>query len=115
MSEGWRRSGGPLVGARSHRKINTIRDSGRLKMPEGLSRSVGRGQGCYHAALAALDVTFEGAADDLARAQPDREREREHDASEEDAECESHDGPANLQMVQHHGRGQHQHQPLYSE
>ena len=57
-------------------------------------------------------VALERAADQIAGAKPNRQREGQDDASEEDAEGQLDNVSAHLKMIEHHGRGEHQHQPL---
>src|SRR5471032_831431 len=58
---------------------------------------------------------FDGAADEIARAEADGQRECEDDASEENAEGEFDDDASDLKMVDCHRCGKHQHQPFDAE
>src|SRR5712675_1360666 len=60
-------------------------------------------------------AAFERAADDVAGAETDGEGERKDDAAEEYAEGECDDGAADLQVVEHHGGGEDQDEPLDAE
>jgi len=60
-------------------------------------------------------VAFERTADQIAGAKTNGESERENDPSEEDSEGQLNDFAANLEMVEGHGGGKHEHQPLDAE
>ena len=83
-------------------------------MPNRLGRSCpalrnGRG------GAAMLPMTLKRAADHIPGAKPDRQGECENNASEQDAECQLHNISAHFKMIEHHGRGEHQHQPLNAQ
>lgn len=82
-------------------------------MPDGIFGTGGWSRRGLAAALAGvLGVTFERATDEVARAQTHSESEREDDAAEEDAKGQLNDDSADLQMVERHGAGKHEHEPL---
>src|SRR5260370_340394 len=60
-------------------------------------------------------AAFERAADDVAGAEADGEGEGEDDAAEEDAEGELEDGAADLEVVEDHGGGEDEDEPLDAE
>ena len=60
-------------------------------------------------------MAFERPAYEIARTQSHRERKRKHDSSEQNAEGQLDYVAADLEMIENHGRSQHQHQPLDSE
>lgn len=59
-----------------------------------------------------LHGLFDGAADEVAGAEADGQSEREDDSAEEDSEGEFDDGAADLQVIERHGGGEDQNQPL---
>ncbi len=58
---------------------------------------------------------FEGAADDIAGAETHSQRQRENDAAEEDAEGELDDGAADAEVIEDHGTGKGEDEPLDAE
>jgi hypothetical protein len=58
---------------------------------------------------------LEGAADEVAGAEADGEREGEDDAAEEDSEGEFDDHAADFEVVEDHGGGEDENQPLDAE
>src|SRR4051794_20118729 len=60
----------------------------------------------------AVDILFEGPADDLFGAEANSEREREDDSAEEDSEGEIDDSSPDLKVVEDHGGRQHQDEPF---
>ena len=67
------------------------------------------------AGIGLVDVFSERAADQVAGAEADGQGESEDDAAEEDSEGEVDDGAADLEVVEHHGGGEDEDQPLDAE
>ena len=63
----------------------------------------------------AFGVAFKRAADKVAGAKTHGESKRQDDAAEEDAKGQLNDVAAHLKVVEDHGRGKHQHEPLDAE
>jgi hypothetical protein len=64
---------------------------------------------------AKVGAAFEGATDDVARAETDGQREGEDDATEEDSEGELDDRAADLKVIEDHSGGQDEDEPLNAE
>jgi hypothetical protein len=64
---------------------------------------------------AEIGAAFERAADDVAGAKADGESEGEDDASEENSKGELDDGAADLEVVEDHGGGKDEDEPLDAE
>ncbi len=62
-----------------------------------------------------LDVALQRTADEIARAEADRESEGKNDAAEQNSKRQLDDIPAYLQMVEHHGRGENKNKPLHAQ
>jgi len=85
-------------------------------MPDGIA-GVGcwGGRGCDAALAGVSGVAFKRATDKVAGAKAHGESEREHDAAEEDAKGQPNDVAAHLEVVEDHGGGKHEYQPLDAE
>ena len=57
-------------------------------------------------------VAFKGTADKIHVRSPTRKRQRQNNSSEENTEGQLNNVPANLQMIEHHRRGEDEH-PLH--
>lgn len=60
-------------------------------------------------------VALEGSGDQITRAEANRQGEREHDAAEENAETKIDNDARDAQMIEHHGDGENEDQPLCSQ
>ena len=60
-------------------------------------------------------MTFKGAADEVAGAKTHGQRQRENDTAEENTKGQLHDATADAEMVERHGAGKYEHQPLDPE
>jgi hypothetical protein len=60
-------------------------------------------------------VAFERATDEVSGAKTNCESEREDDAAEQNAKGQPDNVAAHLEMVEDHGGGKHEHEPLYAE
>ena len=57
-------------------------------------------------------ILFQGTADNFLGSEADRKRQRQDNSAEEDAEGQFDNSSPDSEMVQHHGYGQHKHQPF---
>ncbi len=60
-------------------------------------------------------LAFNGAENDIARTEPHRERQRQHDAAKKNAKGKIDNLLADFEMIERHGRRQHQDQPLHAQ
>jgi len=82
-------------------------------MADGLAGTSGWGVGVWSAALGwVFGVAFKGSADEVAGAEADGEGEGEDDAAEEDAKGQGNHVAAHLEVVEDHGGGEDEDQPL---